>query len=325
MLHSPFLADGRDSVWAASMQGRGLGSSRWAPKQSQSLEAILPPQPVVPDGSHSHPHSSLGPTPARNDSQVKERIKAYRTVNATLNRLKYRASFLLESHRRAIHNETSCSVRATTFYLISYTGRANIADQQFKNEFFDYYVLVERCLLALMACFDHVIRAEHRSTVLPPPSTATGLDASVYSDTPQRPPKNALVGDSRVFPSATHRFHANLLEALDDIQNPFHKVLGEGDVRLYIGLAKEFRNKWKQADMVDVEEHIDQDMLRKRYKTIVEGLQLDRMLESILVGLQNASELAREHVLGTASVLEVDMLAVEDRIEVEMEDAMDWD
>lgn len=325
IFHSPFLADSISSVWVDSMQRRGLGSSRWAPKQSQPLEPILPPQSVVPDGSHSHPHSSLETIPARNDSQVRERIKAYRTVNATLNRLKYRASFLLESHRRTIHNETSCSVRATTFYLISYTGRANIADQQFKNEFFDYYVLVERCLLALMACFDHVVRAEHRSDVVPLPSTVTGLDASVYSDTSQRPPKNALVGDSRVFPGATHRFHANLLEALDDLHNPFHKVLGQGDVRLYVGLAKEFRNKWKQADMVDVEEYIDQEMLRKRYKTIVEDLQLDRMLECILVGLQKASEIAREHVLGTASVLEVDMLAVEDGMEVKAEDAMDWD
>lgn len=309
------------------MRGGDLRSSRWAPTHSYSLQSASPSRSGLSDadGFHSHPRHRPEEVSIQRSSQNTERVTAYRTVNAILNRLKFRASFLLESHRRAINNETSCQVHGTIFYLISYTGRANLADQQFKNEFFDYYVLVERCLVALMACFDHVVRAEQKNSVPPPPSSITGLDASVHSKTPQRPPKDSLVGDSRTFHGGTHRFHANLLDALDDPRNPFHQVLGRGDVRPYIGLAKEFRNKWKQVDMVDVEEHLDADMLRRRYKAIVEDLQLDGMLECILVGLQEASEIARDHVLGTAGSLEVDMLLVEDGVEANVEDAMDWD
>lgn len=87
--------------------------------------------------------------------------------------------------------------------------RGGEAELMFKLDFFEYYMLCERALVHLL---------------------------SVYGLAPER-------GTSPV-----HRYHAAVLEALDDEANPLHGALGRGEVRRQLARAKDLRNRWKNAD-----------------------------------------------------------------------------
>ncbi|EPE08629.1 ubiquitination network signaling protein [Ophiostoma piceae UAMH 11346] len=100
------------------------------------------------------------------------------------------------------------------------------AELMFKLDFFDYYMLCERALVHLQGVFGIVI--SRGSTVRGPgePQPASGQNNGKY----------------------THRYHANVLGALDVEDNPLHTVLGVGDIRWHLARAKDLRNHWKNAD-----------------------------------------------------------------------------
>lgn len=115
-----------------------------------------------------------------------------------------------------------------------------------------------------------------------------------------------------------------MLFALDRTTNPLHATLGIGKVRQYLGLAKEFRNRWKEAELED-ENALD---IPKPYHKILSDLRLDEMLETILVALEQSRLLAMTHLASSHPTVEVDMINVDDDAVpdfMEMEDAMDWD
>ncbi len=101
-------------------------------------------------------------------------------------------------------------------------GRAE-AELMFKLDFFEYYMLCERALVHLQGVFGITI------------SRDVGLAAAVSA------------GNNRII-VPTHRYHANVLEALDHETNPLHRILGVGDVRWQLARAKDLRNRWKNAD-----------------------------------------------------------------------------
>lgn len=184
------------------------------------------------------------------------------------------------------------------------------AERQFKIDFFEFYAVLERGLICLLGVWGIVI-----TSTVPPGSTSTSTAPlrTYTSPASSRPPhpqdatsSGAIIGDSRTFHGAAHRFHANVLDALDHPSNPLHDVLGagSGDVRAYIGVAKEFRNKWK-----DVEQRPDDSFLGneraedewdrgkvKRYEKVLQDLRLDELLGAVLAGLEEAGRRAEAEV-----------------------------
>lgn len=146
-----------------------------------------------------------------------------------------------------------------------------------------------------------------------------------------------LIGDSRAFYGYPHRFHANVLAALDTPSNPLHSILGTGKVRQYLGISKEFRNRWKEVEK-------EQDSrgggvggddfagLHRSYHRILEELRLDEMIKEILVGLEESRGLAGRYLAGV-NLVDVDMAVGMDGNDddeifdesMEFDDAMDWD
>lgn len=173
------------------------------------------------------------------------------------------------------------------------------AERQFKIDFHEFYALLERGLLYLLGVWGIVITSSAPTTIeheqnkqaTRPHSQANGSAATI-------------IGDSRTFHGASHRFHANVLAALDHPSNPLHAILGTGDTRAYIGVAKEFRNKWKDVEQRPedsfmgterAEEVWDKAKVR-RYEEVLRDLKLDELLGTILAALEEAGRKAEEEV-----------------------------
>jgi len=89
------------------------------------------------------------------------------------------------------------------------------AEFMFKLDFYEYYMLLERALVHLMAVFGIVI------------------SAATMKDSP-------------------HAYHHNVLTALDRPDNPLNCILGVGDARHALQKAKDLRNKWKYLTGGDI-------------------------------------------------------------------------
>lgn len=145
-----------------------------------------------------------------------------------------------------------------------------------------------------------------------PPPHSSGNDINGPSDTRDK----ALIGDSHAFSSTggyAHRFHESVLDALDNPDTPVHTILGTGRVRDFIGIAKEFRNRWKDFDVniagqdvagvgvngvghggVDLEVVIDRKL--RRYEALLKDLKLDELVGVILEALGRARGVAEGEV-----------------------------
>lgn len=179
------------------------------------------------------------------------------------------------------------------------------AELMFKLDFFEYYMLLERALVHLLGVFSVVISCG--SAAAPP----------------FRPSQHA---------SSNHRYHANVLEALDNPDNPLHQVLGTGEVRLQLGRAKYLRNKWKTAadDIVvgDGNGNHGSGGPAVKPSAPVESFDMERMLTAIFDGFDAAFLIAERFVLsGRGDALNQDQVAMEEeRWDYEfMVDAMDWE
>lgn len=86
------------------------------------------------------------------------------------------------------------------------------AEINFQLDFFEYYMLIERALVHLLGVFGVKITG------------AFGTRHLENRNTEQR---------------REHRFHSNVLEALDDHRNPLYEALGKDDARFALGRAKE--------------------------------------------------------------------------------------
>ncbi|KAL2152337.1 hypothetical protein VTH82DRAFT_5521 [Thermothelomyces myriococcoides] len=178
-------------------------------------------------------------------------------------------------------------------------------------------------------------------------SAARGLAASRWRDRPAR-----------------HRYHANVLAALDRPDSPLHGPLGTGEVRAQLGRAKELRNRWKTAgddddDDYAEKEHDDDDdddgrkggngtswaesggavgpelggrRSRKVAAAPLDSYRLEHMLEVIFRGFDEAFRIAEEYVrrggtTGAEGDVDMDWTAIGDEEEQWefMVDAMDWE
>ena len=133
-------------------------------------------------------------------------------------------------------------------------------------------------------------------------ATASILDHGAHASQSQLngAPTRNIIGDSISFQGSAHRFHANVLAALDHPSSPLHTTLGTGPTREYIGVAKEFRNKWKDIESRPEDSFLgheraaevwDQGKL-KRYENVLRDLKLEELLGSVLKGLEEAGKQA---------------------------------
>lgn len=216
------------------------------------------------------------------------------------------------------------------------------AERQFKIDFYEFYALLERGLVCLLGVWGIVISssvadystpaAQSRdsgpgSGPVPAPSSHAphSNSHSALPATNAHEPKSksntgsgSIIGDSRGFhASSTHRFHANVLSALDHPSNPLHDVLGQGDARAYIGVAKEFRNKWKDVEQRPDdsfrgaerhEEEWDSGKVR-RYEKVLADLQLEELLGAVLAALEDAGRRAEREVSRLENLLELSATA----------------
>lgn len=162
------------------------------------------------------------------------------------------------------------------------------AELMFKLDFFEYYMLLERALVHLMGVFGVKITGAFRSgTRTPNENGRGGADAA---------------GQQHQQPQSDHRFHANVLDALDDPRNPLHPVLGAGDARYALARAKELRNRWKNADEPDSVVASAAAAKQASAARPLEDYDLERILENIFTGLEGAYVIADRYVAGVRAL-----------------------
>lgn len=118
-------------------------------------------------------------------------------------RLKWKLPFLAYAYNAAIDRTITDEQRGE-------------AELMFKLDFFEYYMLVERALVHLLGVFGIQITGAFGTRV-----------------------GNGLSRAREGWEQSDHRFHANVLEALDDERNPLHEALGKDDARFSLARAKE--------------------------------------------------------------------------------------
>lgn len=182
------------------------------------------------------------------------------------------------------------------------------AETMFRVDFFEWYVLLERCLVCLLASVSVAVSATYDPGTSSDREEAWGAAGRVGALGEVNGSERdgaSLIGDSKAFATTGgygHRFHENVLAALDsEATNPLHEVLGKGQVREYIGVAKEFRNRWKDVDentlgMNAEELQIVVDRRLRRYEKILKDLNLDEMLGRILEALERARGIGEEEL-----------------------------
>jgi hypothetical protein len=135
------------------------------------------------------------------------------------------------------------------------------AEAMFKVDFFEFYALLERYIVVCLGVVGvHVSEAPR-----------INVNALVHITTPHL---------RHTRPDATHSFHANILEALDQSSCPLHAALGSQDVRIQLGHAKDYRNAWKDAD--------DNTGTKQESRRTLPDFDLHQMLYHILSGCGNA-------------------------------------
>lgn len=136
-------------------------------------------------------------------------------------------------------------------------------------------------------------------------------------------------------PDYSHRFHANVLEALDNPENPLYAALGTGDVRRQLGRAKELRNRWKKIDEVEDVASV----AGTNAAAPLESYNLEQIITTIFNGFEIAYLIAQEYVnneqrTAHGGVIPEDtggLLAGLDQVYTDEEewkfyvDAMDWE
>ncbi|KAH8703599.1 hypothetical protein BGW36DRAFT_369600 [Talaromyces proteolyticus] len=174
------------------------------------------------------------------------------------------------------------------------------AEIMFKIDFHEYYALLERAIVHLLAVFGVSVNNRFQKSHVPR--------------------------------NGSHRYHANVLEALEKESCPLHPILGSGEVLGQLRRAKQLRNQWKTAD--STEDERQQELLASSEKdkdTLpLESYDLENILTAIFVGLEEAYALAQGHVSATPMAIETSSDAADPRpwnTETGWDfivDAMDW-
>ncbi|KAF1931931.1 uncharacterized protein M421DRAFT_98964 [Didymella exigua CBS 183.55] len=192
-----------------------------------------------------------------------------------MGRLRWKAELLMVSYFKAM--EILQSFEQHNGHDESHRGLARQAESMFKIDFFEFYTFLERfitiCLAAVGVSVSGSVPLEN-------------FNALRYITNPDL---------HRTRPQASHAFHANLLEALDDEKCPLHSSLGTQDARIQLGLAKDYRNAWKDADEQDgtTNGYTDNGVATKNVK--LASFELGAMLRTLIIGCQHANDVVQAY------------------------------
>lgn len=157
------------------------------------------------------------------------------------------------------------------------------AESMFKVDFFEFYTLLERYIELCLSIFGISVSGN---------APQTNFNALRYITNPDL---------QRTRPEASHAFHANLLEALDSEKCPLHASLGNQDVRIELGLAKEYRNRWKDADEKVTANKWGSEEHEAKRNIKLEDLDLNRMLMILLAGCEHAHGVVHDRANTTSN------------------------
>lgn len=254
---------------------------------------------------------------SRAERLKKEKEKATRL----LDRLRWKAESLAASYTRALeilHAESNSNgfldIHGETRYPFVLGMASKQAESMFKVDFFEFYTLLERYIELCLSIFGVSVSGN---------APQTNFNALRYITNPDL---------QKTRPEASHAFHANLLEALDSEKCPLHASFGNQDVRIQLGLAKDYRNRWKDADeKVSTNKWGSEDHDSKR-NTKLEDLELNRMIMTLLVGCEHAHGVVHDRADTTSGFKSRDfeprdyeIMDTDDTPMEYMDDAMDLD
>ncbi|CAN8095882.1 unnamed protein product [Discula destructiva] len=288
-----------NSMWASDRRYQFKTSTTTITRTQTSTDTYAPPTPARPSSTTQEPLRSL----ASNGTPTTATAPFHIDFNSALGRIPTPWAELAR-HTKIVRRLKwklpflACGYNAATDCALTDEQRAE-AELMFKLDFFEYYMLIERALVHLLGVFGIKITGTF------------GTNAARRQE-----------GQS------DHRFHANVLEALDDFRNPLHEALGKNDARLALARAKELRNRWKNADEPDA-------ILAAKLSTAntrpLEEYDLERMLEMISAGFDHGFRIAGQYVAEVQAFAaargvahNVDMTDQSEEWEF-MTDAMDWE
>lgn len=246
----------------------GLLNSRWAPN--------APPQRTT----HPQARPNGGDRIALSGSLLPpaEELSRFMKIVA---RLRWKLPFLAEGYRLA--------TREAGEHEADEIAHAEI---MFKIDFHEYYALLERAIVHLLAVFNITVSSS-------------------------RGPVN---GNSQ--PVGVHRYHANVLEALREQTTPLSPILGSGPIHLQLQQAKELRNRWKTADLT-MEERERQG--ERNNIVSLKEFDFEITLSGIFGGLEESYVRAKDHVDKCVRPDEVPSQTNPEAGWGFMVDAMDWE
>ncbi|KAL2118097.1 hypothetical protein VTJ04DRAFT_7757 [Mycothermus thermophilus] len=243
-----------------------------------------------------------------------------------MRRLQWKLPFLAQGYRMAVDHRVGAR---------DPTAVAE-AELMFKLDFFEYYMLIERALVHLLGVFG--IDVPRGGPPPPPPNDAPPAEGDHHPSL-----SASRWGGADAKRAARHRYHANVLAALDNPDNPLHAALGTGEVRVQLGRAKDLRNRWKTAGDPDEEEEEERQRQAaaenngrtsrspvkrggstdspewrstKKVAAPLDSYRLEHMLEVIFGGLGEAFKIAEARVRGAVRWGDED--------DEEMLEALDW-
>ncbi|KAG7289392.1 hypothetical protein NEMBOFW57_005763 [Staphylotrichum longicolle] len=295
------------------------------------------PHPPSPTPSPTPATTTTAPVPrtthtnTRNNRPPPSAPHELARYSKIIRRLQWKLPFLAQGYRLAVDR-----VGANPAAVAE-------AELMFKLDFFEYYMLIERALVHLLGVFGvDVPRGQGQGLGL---GQGQGQGQNKNNNTT----KAAGLGlGASVWKDGKHRYHANVLAALDRAENPLHGTLGTGEVRVQLGRAKDLRNRWKTAaDEHDEQEEEgkspakdgaspEREWRTRKVAAPLDTYRLEYMLEVVFRGFDEAFRVAEGFVRGGldwAEECDEDMMEVpdweaagdeEDQWEF-MVEAMDWE
>ncbi|KAJ5817323.1 hypothetical protein N7447_009556 [Penicillium robsamsonii] len=239
----------------------GLLNSRWAPGTGGNKRypaSQNSPRHWPSNNSNAAGNSSIRPaTITPQDGRLLPPAEELARFMKIVARLRWKLPFLAEGYRLATLEIGE---------LVSAEDVAH-AEIMFKIDFHEYYALLERAIVHLLAVFNISVTSSPRG----PPDNGNGIGR----------------------PVGIHRYHANVLEALREQSTPLSPVLGGGIVYLQLQKAKELRNRWKTADLT--REEREKQGERTDVVTLA-SFDFEGIISDIFGGLEESYIRAKEHV-----------------------------
>ncbi|KAI0844779.1 hypothetical protein F5Y00DRAFT_247906 [Daldinia vernicosa] len=195
-------------------------------------------------------------------------------------RLNWKMPFLKEGYRIAIDNAGKPPSQVEAHEI------------QFKLDFHEFYMLIERALVRLMGIFGIAVKNQG--------ATINGVFT--------------LYGSSE---GGQHRYHANVLRALEDSKNPLNVIFGAPEVKKQLMRAKDLRNRWKNIDEADS---------ASLPPAPLSAYNLELMVQTILSAIERAHAFTVEYVVKReGKPMNTPSETVGEKDWEFMVDAMDWE